>query len=345
MEQYNYNTEREKSKHLNFSDRSLIQFMLREKYTVAQIAKVLNCSRQTVYNEIKRGTVNTGIHQKRYRYLATEGQNNYEENRKTCHRTPKLAQCLEFIQYVIKHFKEDHWSINACLGKALRDNLFQRKNMVCVKTLYNYIEKQLLCIRNIDLPLKLRRQPKNTFNKVNKRILGRSIEERPKYINERKEFGHWELDLVIGKRNQSTVLMVLIERKTRKYIITPLPDKKAQTVNEALKLLIEEYDNHEDIFKTITTDNGSEFSLLYELEDILNLKVYYTHPFTSCEKGCIEKHNSILRYFIKKGDSINKHFNKLFEYEKLINNMPKKILNYMTPEEAWNNETNFSSQK
>ena len=273
------------------------------------------------------------------RYLATHGQRVYEENRKKCHRNSKIIECAKFILYILKHFKEDHWSLDMCHGRALLEG-FSKDEIVCTKTLYTYIDKQMFVIRNIDLPTKLKRKPKNSFLKPNKRILGRSIEERPKYIDERKEFGHWELDLVLGSKEKSIVLMVLIERKTRKYIIIPLPDKKAQTVNEALKSLIEEYDNHENIFKTITTDNGSEFAFLYELEEILNIKVYYTHPYSSYEKGCIEKHNSILRYFIKKGEAIENHFTKIFDYENLINNMPRKIFNYMTPEELWKLETN-----
>ena len=75
---------------------------------------------------------------------------------------------------------------------------------------------------------------------------------------------------------------------------------------EALREVRSHYDEHwDDVFKTITTDNGSEFSLLSGLEDLSNTLVYFAHPYTSCEKGSVERHNVLIRRFIPKGCRID----------------------------------------
>ena len=112
-------------------------------------------------------------------------------------------------------------------------------------------------------------------NKENNRILGKSIEERPEIVVLREEFGHWELDSVIGKKTEGEpVVITLTERKTRMCIWLKEKDHGVEAANEALKALFAEFgDLWHEIFKTITTDNGSEFALLSELEDEM-LQVY-----------------------------------------------------------------------
>ena len=74
--------------------------------------------------------------------------------------------------------------------------------MLCAKTIYNYIDKGLMLIRNHYLPEKVSRKPRCKRVNENKKILGRSIEERPDIYN-RLEFGHWEADLVIGQKDKA----------------------------------------------------------------------------------------------------------------------------------------------
>ena len=137
----------------------------------------------------------------------------------------------------------------------------------------------------------------------NKRILGRSIEERPASVNDRKEFGHWEADLVIGsKNNNDDALLTMIERKTREYWMIRIPGRDPNGVMNALSTVRSQFEEHwNDIFKTITIDNGSEFSTLSDLETLSKTLVYFAHPYTSCEKGSVERHNGLIRRFIPKG--------------------------------------------
>ena len=109
------------------------------------------------------------------------------------------------------------------------------------------------------------------------RVLGRSIEERPASIEDRTEFGHWKVDLVIWSKNgNDDALLTMIERKTREYWMIRIPGRNPNGVMEALREIRSQYDEHwDDVFKTITTDNGSEVSLLSGLEDLSNTLVYF----------------------------------------------------------------------
>jgi len=116
--------------------------------------------------------------------------------------------------------------LDVCVGNALVSRDFTRNQVICTKTLYNYVDMGRLDIRNHNLPMKLRRKTKKHLLCLNKRKLGRSIEERPKDVEERKEFGHWECALVIGvKSGQDKALLTILERKTREFMIVKLPDK------------------------------------------------------------------------------------------------------------------------
>lgn len=210
------------------------------------------------------------------------------------------------IHYVHKHFFENGWSLDVCSNRATAAGEFASSDVVCTKTLYNYVDQGLLGIYNYDLPEKLKCNTKLHRVRKNKKKLGRSIEERPKEISERNEFGHWECDLVLGhKTKDDEVLLTLFERMSREFLIIRIPDKTSVSVMQAFKELQRQYSEHSnDIFKTITTDNGSEFADLSNLEDVSNTLVYYAHPYTSCDKGTVERHNGLIRRFIPKGEAI-----------------------------------------
>ena len=267
----------------------------------------------TVRNEIRRGTV-TLYRGNIFCYKAKVGQAAYEKNCKACCRHYDLLEKSAVISYVEEHFFEDEWSLDVCAHRALKDGTFTREQIVCTKMLYGYADLGLLNIRNIDLPEKLHRSPKTARVRENKRVLGRSIEEWPASIEDRTEFGHWEVDLVIGsKSDNDDALLTMIERKTREH--------------------------WDDVFKTITTDNGYEFSLLSSLEDLSNTPVYFAHPYTSCEKGSVERHNGLIRRFIPKGCRIDSFTNEqICQIEVWCNSLPRKILGYSTPDELFEDE-------
>ena len=177
----------------------------------------------------------------------------YESNRRNSCRTYDFIAKSKFINYVSDHFFNDNWSLDACYGRAITDRKFTRKEIVCVKTLYNYVDAGLIGIKNHHLPEKLSRKAKQTRIKENKRKLGRSIEELPSYVDNRKEFGHWECDLVLGtKTKDDKVLLTMIERMTREFLIIPLANKNADTVLNAFYELKTHYEEHfNEVFKTV----------------------------------------------------------------------------------------------
>ncbi len=341
MDQEHYTTtKRKKGQHLSFEERVLIQTRLKDGWKPARIAAEIGCAPNTVRNEIKRGDVAlyTGnVH----RYKAKAGQTAYAKNRLNCCRHYDYLSKAEFLAYVIKHFTEDNWSLDVCVGRALLDGGFTRSQIVCTKTLYNYIDLGLLDIKNIDLPEKLRRSRRKPVIRKNKRILGRSIEERPTEVLDRKEFGHWECDLVIGsKSGGDDAVLTMIERMTREFWMIRIPGKDPGSVMNAFAELRSSFSEHwNDVFKTITTDNGSEFSSLSSLEEISKTLVYFAHPYTSCEKGSVERHNGLIRRFIPKGRRIDSFTNEqISRVELWCNSLPRKILGYQTPDELFEAE-------
>lgn len=331
---------RRKGQHLKYEDRVTIQLRLKDGWSANRIAKEIGCAPNTVRNEITRGTVSlyNGSVQ---RYKAKTGQEAYDANRKNSCRRYDYLKKDSFIKYVEQHFREDGWSLDACVGRATAYGEFDRTEVVCTRTLYRYVELGLIGIKSIDLPEKLKRRTSAVHPRKNKRILGRSIEERPESVQSREEFGHWEADLVIGsKTGADQVLLTLIERKTRNFFAIPVVDKKAESVMAALQAHMKMYSEHTTkVFKTITTDNGSEFSQLSSLENLVGTLVYFAHPYTSCEKGSVERHNGLLRRFIPKGHRIDEYSpEQISRVELWCNALPRKILGYMTPEEAFDKE-------
>nr|WP_049783546.1 IS30 family transposase [Heyndrickxia coagulans] len=142
---------------------------------------------------------------------------------------------------------------------------------------------------------------------------------------------------VIGKKTKDQALLTLTERKTRKEIILRVTAKDSLSVSEVISQLKVSYGNRfSKVFKTITADNGSEFADLgLSVEKDLT-EVYFTHPYTSCERGTNERHNGLIRRFIPKGRPISSVADETITYvENWRNHLPRKVLNYRTPEECF----------
>jgi IS30 family transposase len=197
---------------------------------------------------------------------------------------------------------------------------------ICVKTVYNYIDKNIfLTISNKDLLVKKNKKKRN-YRKIKRKAhnngRGTSISERPEKINNREEFGHWEIDLVVGKQGTKPVLLTLDERKTRHRLAVRLPNKSQKSVLKALKRLGKHYR-----FRSITADNGSEFLDYKSIEKWLKTKVYYAHPFSSWERGTNENQNRFVRRFFPKGTDFSRiSLGKLQQTIDFINNYPRSIL-------------------
>ena len=327
-------------KHLTAFQRGQIQALLKEGLPKTRIAQKIGIARSTLYEELKRGTVeqmNSDL-TKRREYFADTGQLVYEEHRTVCRKPYKVDVASDFLRHIERAVLEDRLSPDAVCGRAKLTG--ESAETVCTKTVYNYIDLGIIRIKSIDLPLRVRRNNKRHHCRQNRRILGESIENRPDAVNERQEFGHWEIDTVVGQRTAGEVLLTLDERMTRRRHIIKIPGKTKAGVAAGLDLLRQTYgDNFAKVFRSITSDNGSEFNGLADA--FKEGCVYFAHPYSSGERGTNEKQNSLVRRFIPKGKDIATVSDYTVQKtEDWINNLPRKILGYRTSEELFQEQLN-----
>lgn len=337
MAQTHSSTNSRTFKHLSDSERGEIHGYLKMGLSLREIAEKTGRDVSTISREKTRGSV-TQLDTNRNtvrKYFPDAGARVYKENRKHCGAPSVFMKSWDFLCYAEKKLLEDKWSPDAIIGHAKKTKDFEDSYIPCTKTLYNWIDSGSLSIRNIDLAMKMRRSTKVRHSRKNKRTLGPSIEERCDSVENREEFGHWEIDTVIGQKSNDEVLLTLIERKTRKEFITRLPSKTASSVESGLNQILGSFKGClRDVFKSITADNGSEFSELGALQQDKGISVYFSHPYASYERGTNERHNGMIRRFIKKGQPIHSYTDDtLTEVQAWMNGLPRKILNYETPDE------------
>ena len=329
-------------KHLTPYERGIIHALLGEGRSLRYIAQRLNRHPSTISREVKRGTTTQRLSNLTTydSYFAETGQAVYTKARTACRSTCKIAIVEPFLQFAEVKILRDKWSPDAVVGFCNSHEDWQGKVRICTKTLYNYIDQGLLKVRNIDLTLKVRRKSKKQTVRKNKRILGKSIEERSTIVDAREEFGHWEIDTVVGKRSNDQVLLSLIERKTRHGLFIPLKDKTSQSVSSCLRKLKRRFKYpFGQLFKTITADNGSEFAELATQLEKWGSQAYFSHPYSSWERGTNERHNGLIRRFIPKGTYIRDvALTTITRIQDWCNQLPRKILDYKTPQECFSDE-------
>ena len=181
-----------------------------EELGIYKEIKALPDGFNTIVNEIKRGTVllyNGTVS----RYKADVGYRVYLEHRQKSRRNYRCLETVDFLKYVEQQFMNEKWSFDACVGYAKEHHLFDEKEMVCTKTLYNYADLGVISIRNIDLPEKISRNTKVRKKRQNKKKLGKSIEERPEEIDEHRAQREAEeaMEAMLQKKSVEEYLMEL----------------------------------------------------------------------------------------------------------------------------------------
>ena len=121
----------------------MIQVRLKDGWSANRISKEIGCAPNTVRNEIRRGTVSLyrGCVK---RYKAKVGQVTYQHNRPACGRHLDNLEKAAFLAYVDSHIREDNWSLDACVGRALQSGEFVHCELACTKTLYRYVDLGLM---------------------------------------------------------------------------------------------------------------------------------------------------------------------------------------------------------
>lgn len=305
---------------------------------VKTIALELGYTHQAIYHELKRGYYmhrNTDWTETK-KYSADKAQFVADINATAKGAPIKLDKDKEFADFVEKMVLEGY-SPGAIL-LYIKEHGLKFKTNVCRVTLYSYIDKGVfLKISNKNLLHKGERKKKTTLKKQSKKLqnMDHSIEKRTPEINERTSFGHWEGDTVIGKRKKGETLLVFTERLTRAEIIMKSFDKTAASTVRMLNRLERKIGslNFQKIFKSITFDNGTEFSDTDGIEISPYTKkrrttVYYCHPYCSSERGSNENQNGFIRRFVAKGTAISEYsISEITRIQNFINDYPRGIFN------------------
>lgn len=332
-------------KHLTPTDRIRIEDWLKEGYGACEIARRLHVHNSTIYRELKRGRyehLNGDDWTTEERYSPDIAEQKYRANLAAKGAQLKIGKDHRLAQHIEKKIAEDGYSPAAVLGEIKRDGL-QFSTMICTTTLYSYIDKRVfLKITNKDLPMRGKRRKPYRHVRPARAPRGESIEKRPEEINARTTFGHWEMDCVEGKQKTKRTALVFTERLTRYEIIVPIPRKTAACVVTALDQLERRYGKmFKRVFRTITVDNGTEFSDCAGLERSCRTKgartkVYYCHPYSSYERGSNEKQNNMIRRKIPKGTNLeNISTAKIKAVEQWLNGYPRAMFDWHTSEELF----------
>ena len=337
----NYSKEKKKYKHLIYAERTMIErWYNRDHLSKKEIAKNLDKSERTIRREIKRGlTTNLNTYLEEIKvYSADIAQQAYEESLLAKGTGLKIGSNIAVVEKIEKMIKEEKKSPEVIAYELTKAGILE----ITARTIRNYIyDGNVFDLTENDMIYKKQHKSKNKNKKIAKHTPPeKSIENRPKEANERSEYGHWEGDLVIGKRKKGCVLLTFTERLTREEIIIKIKGKNNEYVVKALNSLERRYgERFYNKFKTITFDNGVEF-MDYEgmekscLRKKKRTSIYYAHPYCSGERGSNENNNRLIRRWIPKGtsiDEISKEF--IQKIEDWINNYPRAIFDYKSSNE------------
>ncbi len=320
-----------KNKYFTEQERYKLEAFLQAKMKVKDIAKLLDKCENTIRNEIRRGSVellDTSL--KPYmKYCADVGQRKYNENKIKKGCKPKASNNFALVDYVSYLISVKKYSPYVCsILLRCRPDL---NCTLCEKSIYNYVKSGYIPnVTGKSLAYKKENRKKDKIVTIPLHNAAKPlITDRDKSVALRASFGHWEMDTVYsGKDKSKACLLVLTERKSRQEIIKKIPDRTALSVTRALDDLEKAYGkrNFKKLFKTITCDNGSEFADYEGITRNGRTKLYYCHPYKSCERGSNENANKLIRRWIPKGTDISKLTDEDVEYiEYWINNLPRKI--------------------
>lgn len=234
-----------------------------------------------------------------------------------------------FLNYFYNHYDYRSCSIEVCIYKFKK----KYKDVKCpsIKQVYNWINNDKLDKKRNMLCYKKRKNKQRSgmmqhtkWNLDNKTVLPISL--RPKYINKRDEKGHLEIDSILGLRNEQGSIISIVDRCTRKVWLIKAEYKNEYYIN---KIIYEYIIKNEILVRSITVDNGLEFSVLGITAKKLSVKLYKCDPYCSFQRGTNERTNALVRRWIPKGTSMRYVPQSYLDdicFE--INSMPRKIFDF-----------------
>ena len=297
-------------KHLCFEERFLIETLLKSGVRIREIAGFLGRSPNTVSREIQKNTVNG-------EYTAKKAQ-----HKAYFKRWRSKRQCLKvamdrFLQHFVDEKLRKKWSpeqISGYLEKEL--------GISCsTKAIYKFARRHCYD-RYLFWGWNKHKSGKKQYQYDTPRDGRKYIDDRPLLDGA----GHLEMDFIVS-RQSSWVLLVLVDRWTKRTWVRKLPNRKNGTVRAALSEMLNNV-----VVRSITTDNDIAFACWKELEPLLNTSLYFTHPYHSWEKGLVENTNRWIRCFVpKKKDIALVTQEELDEIHAFLNDRPRAVIGFAIP--------------
>jgi IS30 family transposase len=311
-------------KHLEYCERRSIERFLMKDISIRGIAQALSRSVSTISEEKKLGSVR-GV------YKADRAQKKAElRRRQSKQKCLKVAMDPVLKVYVTKQLKDDQ-SPEAISGRIREIDThipYANKHAIYafVKSSHGGPLEHHLYRKRVQR----KGGPKRGSVKASDQTKV-SIEQRPEKANNRTEFGHFEGDFIESGKDGSGSLLVLIERKTRYPFVIYTEDKTTLTVNELIAGCLCDVP-----VKSITLDNDISFQKHEALSELMDATVYFTHPYTSSDKGTVENRNGRIREFVPKRCDISQVSPSVIKQaEEHLRTRFMKCLGFLTPQEVW----------
>ena len=312
--------------HLTLQEREKITCFQREGKSLRAIAMALKRSPSSISREIRRNQVASGFYITEFAEKKSKTRRSVDRPR-VLHRQ-KTAAAKGYILEKL-HLS---WTPDEISGRMRRE---KQPFYACPETIYKFIYSQEG--RALNLFRCLKRKQKTRYFRHSKRPIeprvapGASVHDRPKTIENRRHFGHFEGDLVHCQNGNITTLL---ERKTRMGFLIKNTSKHSDLVVSGIaKTLIV---LPPKMRQSMSMDQGKEFALYQRLESNLGMKVYFCDTHSPWQKGANENFNGRLRHFFpKKSDISSVSQSDLDRIANIMNNTPRKCLGYKTPNEAF----------
>lgn len=313
-------------KHLTREERYQIQAYKKAGFSQVEIAKELMVHKATISRELSRNS--SKLHK---RYTAAKADKVSCDRRMYASKKSNFKMTKEVKKYIVKYIEEDYSPEQASATLKIRHNI----NISLVR-IYQYIEDNKFSGGDLHTHLRFyhtghRRAKYGAKYKgqIKDRV---SISQRPAIVDDKSRIGDLETDTIVGA-NQKGAITTIVDRASMFIKISIPTSKKASDIEaETIRLLTP----FKDRIKTITSDNGFEFSNHKNVSQALNCDYYFCHPYSSWERGLNEYINGLIRQYIPKGTSfenITPQYIQLIEDK--LNNRPRKSLNWKTPNEVF----------
>jgi len=325
--------------HLNEQDRYVICHMRMARFSQSAIARHLGRHRATIGREIKRNPTPFG--QAYYYDTATRLA---RERRDHANRRYKLDDTpgstsggggTALGDYVREGLRQ-RWSPQQIAGRIERDHRKDPTMRITHETVYRFVYRRSASGEPLsEQPRRRhRKRRRRCARRENRgRIPGRiGIEHRPAVVDRRSRFGDWEVDTMQGAKGQGA-LATHVERKSRYLLSRKLTDQRADTFSRATVRVFRTIPGK--LRKTMTCDNGKEFARFKHIEQRLDFDVYFADPHAPWQRGTNENTNGLLRDFFPKGTDFTRVSHaRVAKVQRMLNNRPRKCLNYRTPFEV-----------